>query len=118
MNILPNQLRNYISRIRLSSHALRIETGRYGVNRVDRNQRLCLICNENDIEDEFHFIFVCNRYDRIRNLYLRTFYYIRPSMHKMVLLFQRKSPKILFDLAKYIKYALETKNNYINNLKN
>ena len=45
MNILPNQLRIYISRIRISSHALRIETGRYGVNRVDRNQRLCLICN-------------------------------------------------------------------------
>ena len=68
-------------------------------------------------EDEFHFLFVCNIYDRIRNLYLRKFYYIRPSMHKMVLLFQRKSPKIVFDLAKYIKYALETRNNYINNLK-
>ena len=38
-------------------------------------------------------------------------------MHKMVLLFQRKSPKILLYLAKVIKNALETRKNYINNLK-
>ena len=36
LNILPNKLRMAISRLRLSSHQLRIETERYSQNRVDR----------------------------------------------------------------------------------
>ena len=48
--------RQHITKIRLSSHKLRIETGRYGRNRIDRNERLCQICNCGDIEDELSFI--------------------------------------------------------------
>ena len=38
-------------------------------------------------------------------------------MPKIVLLFQRNSPKHWLDLAKYIKYALETRKYNVNNLK-
>lgn len=27
-------------------------------NGVDQNERLCLLCNTNDMEDEFHFMFM------------------------------------------------------------
>ena len=37
-----------------------------------------------------------------------------PSMHKIDLLFQRNSQEILLDLAKYIKWSIETRHNYIN----
>lgn len=116
LNILPKQLRIYVSRLRLSSHPLRIETGRYGVNRVDRNQRLCLLCNENEVEDEFHFILVCNKYKQTRNTYIKKFYYERPSMQKLVQLFQSNSPKIIYNLAKFIKYAFEIRNICINSM--
>ena len=40
-----------IARIRLSSHNLNIESGRF--SDIDRSQRICTLCNLNDIEDEF-----------------------------------------------------------------
>ncbi len=35
---------------------LRIETGRYGAQRVERHLRYCTVCDMMDIEDEFHFV--------------------------------------------------------------
>ena len=116
LNILPKQSRIYLSRLRLSSHPLRIETGRYGLNRVDRNQRLCLLCNESEVEDEFHFILVCNKYNQIRKTYIKKFYCERPCMQKLVHLFQSKSPKVIYNLAKFIKHAFEIRNICINSM--
>ena len=46
-----------ITRIRLSSHNVCIESGRYyGINRNNRN---CSMCDLNVVEDEFHSILQC-----------------------------------------------------------
>ena len=46
------QYKKWISKIRLSSHCLTVETGRY--KNVPINRRFCPVCPM-DIEDEFHF---------------------------------------------------------------
>ena len=38
---------------------LAVETGRYWIPKVPLNQRTCKICNQNCIEDDFHFIIEC-----------------------------------------------------------
>ena len=53
-----------ISKIRMSSHNLKIEKGRY--HNIERQSRLCVLCNLNDIEDEFHFILKCPLYYDLR----------------------------------------------------
>ena len=50
--------RQAISKMRLSSHKLNIEKGRY--TGVPRNDRKYELCNKNDIEDEYHFMIVCD----------------------------------------------------------
>ena len=40
---------------------LNIETGRY--IRKELNERLCLLCNQNSIEDEHHFLLSCPVYN-------------------------------------------------------
>ena len=50
-------LRKCITRIRLSSDNLFIETGRY--TGIVRNERKCILCNLNVLEDEFHFVLQC-----------------------------------------------------------
>ena len=105
LDILPKLHRTQISKLRLSSHPLRIETGRYGNNRIERSQRLCQIYDKNTIEDEFHFLFVCGRYTYLRKTYVKKMYYIRANMQKFVYLLQSESRKTLLNLAKYIKYA-------------
>ena len=42
-----------LTRFRVSSHNLQIETGRY--EDLPRQQRLCQLCNMRKIENEFHF---------------------------------------------------------------
>ena len=41
---LPSKLRIPLARLRLSSHQLLIETGRYSQNRTERAQRLWTLC--------------------------------------------------------------------------
>ena len=48
-----------ITKIKLSSHLFLVERGRWGVNRIERNQRLCTLCG--CLEDEFHCILECPR---------------------------------------------------------
>ena len=54
-----------MSRFRLSSHNLEIETGRY--NNIARENRICKFCNQNAIETEYHFLLCCSAYDQLRN---------------------------------------------------
>ena len=42
---LPSRLRIPLANLRLSSHQLLIETGRYSQNRTERTQRLCTLCD-------------------------------------------------------------------------
>ena len=58
LNILPSKLSIPLSRLRLSAHQLRIETGRYAQNRIESILRLCTLCNKSDIGDVFHFVLV------------------------------------------------------------
>ena len=53
-----------ITRWRLSSHELKIETGRYTKPITNREDRLCKICRE--IENESHAIFTCKAHRWIR----------------------------------------------------
>ena len=42
---LPSKLRIPLAKLRLSSHQLLIETGRYSQNRTERAHRLCTLCD-------------------------------------------------------------------------
>jgi hypothetical protein len=56
-----------ISRYRL--HNLNIETVRY--YNIHRHARISNMCNNNHIEDEYHFILECSKYVEIRTKYIK-----------------------------------------------
>ena len=60
LNIENDQHRKSITQIRLSSHRLAIETGRW--QNILRENRLCKYCNLSAIETESHFLFECQNY--------------------------------------------------------
>ena len=58
IQVLENKrFRNVIAKLRLSSHKLFVETGRH--RRLPRQDRKCILCNIHDVEDECHFILIC-----------------------------------------------------------
>ena len=61
---LDDKRRKIITRWRLSSHKLHIETGRYTKPRTEKENRKCRVCSI--IEDELHAIYRCNAHRIIR----------------------------------------------------
>ncbi len=45
---------------------LRIETGRWKNENIE--ERVCLVCKENIVEDEYHSLCICKRYDDVRQV--------------------------------------------------
>ena len=63
-SMINDQDRTIVSRWRLSSHKLYIETGRYKRPIVDRCDRKCRLCEI--LEDEYHALFICKAHIYIR----------------------------------------------------
>jgi hypothetical protein len=49
-----------LTKLRSGTLKLNIELGRY--NYTPRESRLCLCCNMNVVENEYHFVLVCPAY--------------------------------------------------------
>ena len=110
--ILNDKLRQHLTCLRLCSHSLDIELGRY--NNIERSNRLCKLCNQNAVESEYHFVMCCSRYSSIRSKYLGQCSW--PTLQKFNALMSNKSKKYMFNLAKYIKEALCLRQNTLESL--
>ena len=64
LSLLHFPFRRDITRLRISSHKLNIETGRYA--RIDRVDRLCTKCSHGVLGDEIHFLLECPAFSTSR----------------------------------------------------
>jgi hypothetical protein len=46
-----------LSKFRITNHKLPVENGRW--KNIARENRICPLCNNGDIGDEFHYLFKC-----------------------------------------------------------
>ena len=89
-----------LSRLRLSSHRLAVESGRWRKpNSVPFDERVCSLCNV--LEDEFHFVLQCRKFSDIRPLYIKKYYWRHPSMFKFLELIKCENVKTVRNLATY-----------------
>ena len=96
---IPELLRNWITKIRLSGHNLAIESGRFtGITRLNR---LCIFCGD-DIEDEFHFVLKCKTFQGFRNCLIKPYYWQKPSMYKFIQLLSSNNIRQLCNPRKYL----------------
>ena len=65
---LKKSERSILTKLRISAHALHIETGRYSRPPVPRDKRVCYSCKQ-FIENEEHFVLYCPCYDHYRLQY-------------------------------------------------
>ena len=100
LQVLKNKkFRNVIAKLRLSSHKLFVETGRH--RQIPRQDRKCILCNIDDVEDEYHVILICPFYNNIRNTHIPRYFRTRPSMFKFVQLLNETSKQVLVKLSPY-----------------
>ena len=110
--LISPKLRRALSKLRLSSHILHIETGPH--RSIPRNERICTLCNIGDVEDEYHFVMICPLYKEIRNMHIRRYYVNRPNMLKFVQLLKSENFNVLKSLSIYVIEALKVRESAIN----
>ena len=62
--------RKLTAKLRVGSLPLRIETGRYCKPYLAEDRRTCQVCESEDIENEYHFLFKCKAYQKTRTEWL------------------------------------------------
>ena len=100
---LNKEYREAVCRFRLSSHVLPIEILRY--QKIKIEERLCPICDTNEIGDEFHYFIKCNN----------------QSMEMLRVKFNEEVCKIqpqlrYFDLKNKVKYCMNLSDTYLQNI--
>ena len=96
-----------MTRYRLSDHSLAIETGRHRQTWLPREDRLCQLCPQRELETEEHFLLHCNLYDDIRATFFTQILNKCPNFHSLSV--QNKMQHILgehntitIEAAKYV----------------
>ena len=100
---LSPQNRKIFTKFRCHNHRLPVEAGVF-IN-IPRNERKCTLCYNNDIGDEFHFIFKCNHFRQQRKDLLKGYYLHHASTFKMSSLFNSKNSQLV-NLCKFIKQIM------------
>ena len=102
--IVQPKYRHYFVKFVTRNHTLAVVTGNWHKPRpIPYNQRLCNICNK--VEDEYHVIFECRKFDNLRKRYIPETARNHPSMYKLVSLLSTKDAAILKNLAIFIYKA-------------
>lgn len=65
-SINSSQLIGAMTRFRMGIHGLRTDTGRHGPVRLNRNDKICHLCERGEREDEAHQVFECLAFDEAR----------------------------------------------------
>ena len=112
---LNSQLPKYrmaLSRLRLLSHTLGIEIGRYPP-RIPRNERYCTYCLKHDIDNEFHFVLECDSHIEYRCMYIPRYYRTRTSMVKFIELMKHDDSIIQLNVAKYVHLSCKQRETHV-----
>ena len=88
-----------IASMRLSSHALRCEPGRWGTS--DESGRLCTLCPKQVWESEYHTLIQCSAFDHIRLCFPHLFDWVQ-SLHEFI-----SQPQCALSIATFISKFLE-----------
>ena len=96
------KLKIALTQLRLSSHRLEIERGRY--HNIPRDNWKCKFCNLSVVESEYHFLLIGQIYKDIRKTYLKSYYQRWPTLNKFDLLMLTQNnflSKYIFDANFY-----------------
>ena len=110
-HVTVKKFRMAITKLRLSSHRLEIEVGRFSRPKKEIHDRKCHLCNV--VEDEFHFLFECPMYSQFRAKYISKCYWKHPNIPNLINLLSTTSPLILRRLGQYIYKSFKTRKNNV-----
>ncbi len=109
MSNLNWKQKQILSKFRLSSHNLFIETGRHCRPVLPAAERICKKCSLNETEDELHFLLKCQNYVELRTKYIFDLNDRSVDEH-FIYLMSSESYTILQNVSSFLIEAFEKRN--------
>ena len=78
---------------------------------MDISERKCLKCNDNSLDDEFHYLYECSVFKPERLIFLEEYYYKRPNVIKFNKLMNSDDPQILIKLSIFVNTIMKAISN-------
>ena len=101
---LPKNLAIALCKFRCLNSNLPVEKGRfYGIERANR---LCTLCNRQEIGDEFHYLFNCNHFINERRKYIPRNFYRYPNVFNFKNLMCSTDKNTLIKIALFAKIIM------------
>ena len=119
MQIKSRETRVMLTKLRISSHDLHIESGRHPWK--DENLRLCTLCKTLRVENEVHFMLQCDAYKDLRTEFENGIsvaycnYSLLSDANKLVWLLSNKNNLLNNRVGKYISHCFETRKKLLQN---
>lgn len=118
VQMISKPLSSTYCKLRISAHKLYIERGRYTKPKTPIEKRLCLFCNLNEVEDEFHFLMKCDLYSQLRSPFLdklRLFLDIDKLNDRELFFFllQSQEHDVIKDLTHFVSKSFEKREDQI-----
>ena len=104
---LPKNLMNSLLKLRLCNNKFPVNFNRY--LGVPRGERLCTLCDMNELGDDFHYLFKCKyaNFVQLRTLYLKRYYLHHQNVLKYHDLMSSNNSTTVLKLAKFAKGLLD-----------
>ena len=93
-------------KFRTANHKLPVEVGRWA--NVELSDRKCLLCQNNQIGDEFHYLLECPFFLNERKQYIDPYYFRRPNILKYSQLLNITNESKLIRLSKFMKIIMKS----------
>ena len=94
-----------LCKFRCGNHKLPIITGRY--QGIPKEERLCPLCTNHQVGDEFHYLFECPSMSNDRDKYLTAQFGHRPNALTIASLFNTQKYSEMVNLAKFCKCIMK-----------
>jgi hypothetical protein len=114
LNITDWKIRKIISQFRLNSHILNIEKGRHTKPKTPECQRLCVLCHQCKVENEYHAMIECVFYADLRKTFFSVLKQHDPNiLHGNVFnnIMKSKDSKVQFGLGKFLQKLFKKRQN-------
>ena len=98
--IKEKYIRVALTKFRLGSHNFMIERGRWEKPKTEFLQRVCDTCNK--VEDEFHIVFNCSKFNNLRKQHINLSFVQNPSMYKLIELINSEDEIIVRKLGIFL----------------
>ncbi len=107
-----------MAKLRLSAHNLKIDTGRFGKNRLHRTERICEYCKTlgtDVLQDEQHFLLSCQLFSDERKIMLKVARDNSPSINELnesnlfIWLTSQEDPRPILAIAIFTKTSFKKK---------